>query len=145
MKKLLLVCFLLLMAGCNSNPDSIGSPPPVSIKIGETSYRMERGSYSWSKELLFETEMVIADAASPYQIAQEIDTYTVKKNDTMEIVTSGNPYLSVYLWDSSGRINEMQITDKKITAPDDSGEYIYEVFGEWENGDGSYTIVLEIE
>ncbi|MFS0674142.1 hypothetical protein [Ornithinibacillus sp. 179-J 7C1 HS] len=145
MKKIFLVCLLILVAGCSSNYNSVGSPPPVSMKIGDTSHSMKRGSYSWSKQGLFQTESIIADAASPYQIGKEMEPITVEKNSVLEIETSGNPTLSAYLWDYTGRTNDIPITDHQITAPDESGEYIYEVFGEWEKGDGSYTIVLKVE
>ncbi|WP_047984461.1 hypothetical protein [Ornithinibacillus californiensis] len=145
MKKLLLIGILVVLAGCSTNSGSVGSPPPVSLKVAEKSHQMELGSYSWSKKTLFTSQGVSVDAKSPYEMARDIEPIQVEKSSVIELETSGDPTVSVYIWALNRREQDVSHEDNKFEAPIEAGKYIYEVFAEWPKGDGSYAIVVEVK
>jgi hypothetical protein len=49
------------------------------------------------------------------------------------------------LWNENGREEQVKLHEDKLTAPSRKGNYIYEVFAEWMDGEISYTFVVEIK
>jgi hypothetical protein len=145
MRKLLFIGMVVFLVGCGMDSGPVGSPPPVSLKIDDISIQMELGSYSWSKKTLFASQGVEVDAKSPYELARDIEPIQVDKSSVIEIETSGDPTVAVYIWELNTREQEVAIEDNKFEVPDEAGKYIYEVFAEWPKGDGSYAIVVEVK
>ncbi|HWO78265.1 MAG TPA: hypothetical protein VNM69_20560 [Bacillus sp. (in: firmicutes)] len=105
---------------------------------------MEAGNYRWERKQGFNTEVVQTDAASPYQIAEHFSPISSNSHSKVDIVIENDPKITVYLWNKEGRLKEIDIKNNQISIPENKGRYIYEVVGQWDNGEVSYTFVVNI-
>ncbi|WP_419959877.1 hypothetical protein [Psychrobacillus sp. BM2] len=153
MKRILaftLLGILLLTTACSSGSSKKESdydfPPTMrgTIEINGQQYDMAKGNYRWERKQGLETEVIQADAASPYQIAENLDAIRINKNETILINIEEESAINVYLWDENGRQKEVSINDKQFQAPESTGKYVYEVLAQWSNGEVSYTFVVEM-
>jgi hypothetical protein len=143
-KRLFLILFVILV-GCTPS-GSVGSPPPVSVVVNDSTYNTKLGSYSWSSKGLLSSIGVDADGESPYNIAIDMEPIPVRKSSKIEILTENKPTLSVYIWDDESTGDyEVPLDDNMLEVPDEPGRYVYEVYAEWDQGNGSYTFVIEVE
>jgi hypothetical protein len=149
MRRSFIIFMFILLVGCSQSQtqehEEAGSPPPVSLEVEETQYSMKMGSYSWTKKGPFTSVTSVADAPSPNQLAAEMEPVSVKGNSEITIHTTGNPNISVNLWNEEEMEKEISLQGNQFTVPELEGKYIYEVFAEWEDGEGSFTIVFEVE
>ncbi|WP_051359533.1 hypothetical protein [Paucisalibacillus globulus] len=136
-----------MLVGCSQNPelDSVGTPPPVSLEVGDEQYSMTMGGFSWTKKGRISSITSTTDAPSPNQMAFNMEPVLVDGESEVTINTTGDPYLSVYLWNEDAMDKEIPLQENQFTLPNEAGRYIYEVFAEWAEGEGSYTIVFEVE
>lgn len=153
MKRILaftLLGILLLTTACSSGSSKKESdydfPPTMrgTIEINGQQYDMAKGNYRWERKQGLETEVIQADAASPYQIAENLDAIRINKNETILINIEEESAINVYLWDENGRQKEVSINDKQFQTPESTGKYVYEVLAQWSNGEVSYTFVVEM-
>lgn len=153
MKRILAVTLLgilLLTTACSSGASKKESdndfPPTLrgTIEINGQQYDMAKGNYRWERKQGLETEVIQADAASPYQIAENLDAIRINKNETILINIEEESAIHVYLWDENGRQKEVSINNKQFRAPENTGKYVYEVLAQWSNGEVSYTFVVEM-
>lgn len=149
MKKGFIIFMFILLVGCSQSHtqehEEAGSPPPVSLEVEEAQYSMKMGGYSWTKKGLFTSVTSVADAPSPNQLAAEMEPVSVEGNSEVSIHTTGNPNISVNLWNEEEMEKEISSHGNRFTVPEQAGQYIYEVFAEWKEGEGSFTIVFEVE
>ena len=118
-------------------------PPSPSgfVKVDETRYEMSKGGYRWEKGNM----TTQTDAAGPTQIAEHFEAIEVKPNSEVYIEVEQKPKLSMYLWEDEERASSIQLNENKMTMPTEEGRYIYEVRAAWENGEISYTFVVEVK
>lgn len=144
---------ILLITGCSNkviketkNKDS-EFPPSMTglILINGIEHQMEDGNYKWERKKGLGTEVVLTDHASPFQMAENMDSIVVNPNQKVEIKIEENPNFKVYLWNEKGREKEIKQDANQIIVPSSKGKYIYEVLAEWTNGTISYTFVVEIQ
>lgn len=148
-----LICLLLLITGCSTNvvneTEGIENEFPPSmiglININGIEHPIEKGAFKWERKIGSETESVQTDHASPNQMADHIESISVKPNEKIDIKIEESPEIIVYLWNEKGRVKEVEQQGNQITAPPSNGKYIYEVLANWTNGTVSYTFVLEIQ
>ncbi|WP_456278580.1 hypothetical protein [Bacillus sp. AK128] len=143
---------LLTVTGCsnalmNENKQVENEFPPsmtgVIISNG-IEHEMEAGSFEWERKKGIETEVIQTDHASPYQMADHLESIKVNPNQKIEIKVEEDPNIKVYLWDEKGRGKEIEQDDFQIMTPSTKGKYIYEVLAEWKNGTISYTFVIDV-
>jgi hypothetical protein len=144
---------LFLIMGCsnsvNKETKEIDSefPPSMTglIIINGVEYQMEEGNYHWERKKGLGTEVVQTDHASPYQMANHIESISLNPNQKIDIKIEENPDIKVYLWNEKGRGKEIEQDSNQIIVPSSKGKYIYEVLAEWTNGTISYTFVVDIQ
>ena len=149
---LIIVFSSLWITGCSNETNKVGEgkenefPPSMTglIQINETEYEMIVGNYKWVRKQGLETQVVQTDAASPYQIAQNVKAIILEVSSNIKIDIEGNPEISVYLWNENGREKEVKVDKNQLSVPTSKGQYIYEVLAKWSNGEVSYTFVIEI-
>ncbi|MGN7403640.1 hypothetical protein ACTHO0_27770 [Cytobacillus praedii] len=150
---MIFVLSIFSVIGCSKNTDKkneeIDSEFPPSLNgliiINGTEYQIERGGYRWERKKGLGTGVVQTDHASPYQMAEHIESISSNPNQKVDIMIEGNPNIKVYLWNEKGREIEIEQNDNQITLPSSKGKYIYEALAEWTNGTISYTFVVEIK
>ena len=106
---------------------------------------MMMGGFSWTKKGRISSITSTTDAPSSNQMAFNMEPVFVDEESEVTINTTGDPYLSVYLWNEDAMDKEISLLENQFTLPNEAGRYIYEVFAEWAEGEGSYTIVFEVE
>lgn len=117
-------------------------PSPAGfVKIEEMRYEMARGGFEWRKG----DQAVTTDAAAPTQIAETFVAIETTPSSEIEIEIEQNPHLRLFLWESDEKIIEVPLNETKMTLPEEAGRYIYEVRAAWENGEVSYTFVVEVK
>lgn len=161
--------FLLFIVGCsdatnnqtpenvNNNKSSQVAAPLLSgnLVIENEAYEMAAGGYSFEMELSkTEAKSVTTDAASPNQIAEEIDAISIAPDTVINVKIDQNPEVTLYQWEGSERGNAMDISENMFHSPTEPGKYVYEAFAEWDNlnnthgwtsGEMSYTFVIEVK
>ncbi|MBS5938402.1 hypothetical protein E5347_06510 [Clostridium sartagoforme] len=132
---------ILLFVGCNRTPKA--SIPDLKISTNGSDILVSKGSYEWSNNVgLFTKETINADSESPEQIAETIDGNEVNPQSELTLDFSEKPNnVKVIAWGDS-KDTTYTYTDDKIIVPNEKGIYIYEVFGEWNQGYVSYTIKI---
>lgn len=150
------VLILFLLTGCASGPaevvngaeeDSSDFPPSIigTVIINEKKYEMEEGNSMWERKKGEESEVVQTDASSPSQIAESFIAIEVEPNTAILIDIEKDPVQSVYLWYENERDQEIKLADNHFSAPSSKGLYVYEVLAKWQNGEVSYTFVVEVK
>lgn len=146
MKKLLVILIsmsLFIISGCSS----LSEPPNAFVTINDKKIELSKGGYHWEKKGIFSTTAIIADAASPYQIAKELEVIPIDQASVADVRFSDHlpPTLSAYLWEEKGREKELPVNGTQITLPTKTGKYVIEVWAEWSKGNASYTFVVEVK
>ncbi|WP_139891142.1 hypothetical protein [Bacillus sp. D386] len=149
----MLIFVLLLITGCSNNTGKENEananefPPHMKgeVIINGIEYQLEKGNYKWKRINGEEEEMVETDHASPYRMADSIESIKVKSKQKATIQIDDNPDIKIYLWNEKGRGQEIEHKNKQFYIPASKGRYIYEVLAEWNDGTISYTFVLEID
>ncbi|MFE7064686.1 hypothetical protein ACFVAD_21380 [Sutcliffiella sp. NPDC057660] len=154
-KFILLAFFLLLLlalAGCGKTgaTDAAGKkiyPPDEQgyVMIDGEEKKLEKGNYFWELKKGLSSEVIQTDAASPNQIAENVEAISAPPDTEMSFKLVGDPTITVYLWNEQDREKEIELQDEKFHTPTEKGRYIYEVLAKWDNGEISYTYVIELE
>ncbi|WP_223702115.1 hypothetical protein [Sutcliffiella deserti] len=146
---ILLSILVLVITGCSGDKVNMDEefPPsmPGFIMVDDTEYEMAQGNYRWEKKEGFSTHVARTDAASPNQIAENVEAIKIPPNTKLTIIVEEKPALTLYQWNEDGGKKAMTLTDHSFSVPTEEGRYIYEVLAEWKNGEVSYTIVVEVE
>ena len=85
------------------------------------------------------------DVAGPTQIAKHYEAIEVKPSSEVDMEVEQNSKLSVFLWEDEEKESPTQLDEKQLKMSTEEGRYIYEVRGAWENGEVSYTFVVEVK
>lgn len=130
---------LLLFVSCNSNRRT--NLPDLKVSLDGAEISVSRGGYKWT---FSNKEAVIADSDSPEQIAENMNGNKVKPQSELILSFSEKPKnVEIIAWGESKENNYTYNTDKLI-VPQEKGTYIYEVSGEWTQGQVSYTIKVVV-
>lgn len=140
-----MITLSLFVVGCSLQNVSKEEQVPVigKIMVDKTEYEMRVGHYKWNGEKMSIQQVDSTD--SPIEIAEGFDNLVLEKNSMIEIVIEDDPNLTVYQYSEDGKSKEITIAENQITAPSDSGHYIYEVVGKWFNGEVSFIFDVEIK
>ena len=145
MRKLLFMLISLILfifTACNSevSEDNI---PSLKVTFENEDILVEKGGYKWTKRIgLVTNQSVIADAASPKEIADNMEGNEVTPKSELILDFSEKPNdVTIVEWENSNN-SSYKLGDNKIIVPDEEGVYIYEIIGEWNQGQVSYTIKI---
>ncbi|WP_347553186.1 hypothetical protein ABFG93_21715 (plasmid) [Pseudalkalibacillus hwajinpoensis] len=143
---IILLLPLTMVTGCLQNSVD-EEPPDLTVNIEKKDFPAVKGTYTWETEGLFSNEAVIADAAAPYQIAEDMNIETVKHGEkaTLNFSDDTTPKLNAYTWKDQSRSKELEVNQNKILLPSEKGKYVVEVMAHWPNGESSYTFLVEIK
>lgn len=150
MKRLFFLLFVVVLAlvGCSEKPATEEIKPPrlKATLDGKRQIQTVLGTYSWEEK----GSNVVADAASPNQIAQDMrGTLVPSRQNNSFIQFKGTDILkkiTVYEWNDNQRGNEVKLNERlEFLLPQESGRHIYEAFVEYDKGEASYTFVVEIK
>ncbi|WP_141992578.1 hypothetical protein [Bacillus sp. B4EP4a] len=141
----ILMLFLLIVVGCSNETKE--EPPEAIVKINDENIETARGTYQWEKKRLLSNTTVIADAAAPIQIAEDMKAKIVEQSSVanVEFNDGSQPQLQAYLWEGEKRGEELPLNQHHITLPSEKGKYVIEINAKWSNGDSSYTFVIEVQ
>lgn len=141
----ILMLFLLIVVGCSNETKE--EPPEAIVKINDENIETARGTYQWEKKRLLSNTTVIADAAAPFQIAEDMKAKIVEQSSVanVEFNDGSQPQLQAYLWEGEKRGEELPLNQHYITLPSEKGKYVIEINAKWSNGDSSYTFVVEVQ
>ncbi len=141
------VAFLFILfeiSGCSSIPDE---PPNISVEIKNQTINASRGGYKWETKGLFSNRGVIADAADPISIGEDLIAQSVGPNSTATVKFSdaSNPTITANLWEGQNQTKTLPVKDSEIALPSDKGKHVIEIFAKWKNGRASYIFVIEVK
>ncbi|KAB7709055.1 hypothetical protein F9802_02700 [Bacillus aerolatus] len=141
----ILMLFLLIVVGCSSETKE--EPPEAIVKINDENIETAKGTYQWETKGLFSNRTVNADAAAPFQIAEDMKAKIVEQSSVANIKFNdgSQPQLHAYLWEEEKRGEELPLNQHQITLPSEKGKYVIEINAVWSNGDSSYTFVIEVQ
>ncbi|WP_028391979.1 hypothetical protein [Bacillus cihuensis] len=144
----IIMLFIFNVVGCSSKsaeePPEI--PPDAIVKINGEKIETARGTYKWESKGLFSNKTVIADAASPLQIAENMKAEIIDQSSlaNIEFNDGSLPQLQAYIWEEENRGEALLVNQHQITLPSKKGKYVIEIYAEWTNGDSSYTFVVDV-
>lgn len=141
----IVMLFLFIVVGCSSKIKE--EPPEAIVKINNETIEIVKGTYQWETKGLFSNNSVIADAAAPFQIAEDMKAKIVEQSSVanIEFNDGSQPQLRAYLWEEEKRGAELPLNQHQIILPSEKGKYVIEINAEWSNGDSSYTFVVEVQ
>ncbi|WP_409275899.1 hypothetical protein V1499_10055 [Neobacillus sp. SCS-31] len=143
---------IFFMAGCTNGNEGDRAIEAEFFRMGAfieangKEYELKRGGYRWETRLKSgQTRVEMTDYASPFQMASSLEAIKLEPNQHVKILNEGDPQIEVYEWTEGGRENKYELTRNQFVTPADKGEYIFEVFSKWKNGEASYAFVVEIQ
>lgn len=157
----LIIGLVLFSVGCSKDEESKGEvnktasdlpeftfekgvfpPSPKGIvKVNGNEYDMMAGGFEWSKG----NKHIQTDAMSPSQIAEIMDAIELESGSEVRIEIEQNPKLHLFLWEGEENAKSVQLNENQLTFSESEGRYIYEVRAKWENGEVSYTFVVDVK
>ncbi|WP_047985666.1 hypothetical protein [Ornithinibacillus californiensis] len=80
-------------------------------------------------------------------IEKNLDTLKVDKNGavTLDFITMNPDSFMVYLLDGNERVEEFESNQNTFHAPNEKGTYVYEVFGEYNNGTVHHYLKIKVK
>ena len=135
-----LICLaVLLSVGCNRN--KVITVPDLKVSAKGSEILVSRGGYKWTNNAnLLKKETVVADSASPTQIANTMSGNKVNPQSELVLNFSQKPNSVKVVPFGELKDNKFTYTNEKITVPKEKGTYIYEIVGNWSQGHVSYTV-----
>ena len=86
------------MSDSNFPPET----PKGNVLVGKNVYTIAPGEHRWESR----NQVVTTDAASPNQIAENMEPFTVKRGEKLSLTFEGKkPKTTVYIWSDTGRLN----------------------------------------
>lgn len=121
-------------------------PPTPKISVGEREIPTTQGSYCWDAMLL--AQCVDTIHTSPIDMTESRAPSIVSKNDEIEIefpigYQPENLRLEQWLDERNSKI--IEINNERIKVPNESSVYVYHVIADWNQGDGNYAFLIEVE
>nr|WP_214758324.1 hypothetical protein [Exiguobacterium sp. s123] len=108
-------------------------PPLPTVRVGSVSAEVEQSTYCWESG----NQATCADYGLPE--ADDLQLITVKPGDRIDVVYHAEPMTS-----SFNRIEDGELVSSELVVPDKPGIYLYEVGGEWSQGDSRYVFGVRV-
>nr|WP_215144068.1 hypothetical protein [Exiguobacterium qingdaonense] len=122
----------LLAVSMLIGPDEV-KPPLPTVRVGSMSAEVEQSTYCWESG----ERATCADYGLPE--ADELQLITVKPGDRIDVVYHAEPMTS-----SFHRIEDGELVEAEHVVPNEPGIYLYEVGGEWGQGDSRYVFGIRV-
>ncbi|GEB34364.1 MULTISPECIES: hypothetical protein [Brevibacillus] len=142
---------VLLLTGCQlgmlnqSSFQELAQPPaPVIAWKGKTAVTVPT-SYCWN----YENEGVCMDMAAPPEVIGEQKPKPLQVNPGAMLTVTYSPpptteSLTVAQWIGSKRIEQLLENGNQWKAPEQPGWYLFDVRGQWSQGDAGHAFVIEV-
>ncbi|MGG6439576.1 hypothetical protein ABET52_11790 [Saccharococcus caldoxylosilyticus] len=119
-------------------------PPALDISAAGKKIPVTRGSYCW--KTFFSAKCVDWAYAPPWKIGDVHEPVEVEPHSEIEIDFEKEPVsLAVEQWINEGKAKNIKVKNKKITAPSESGVYVYHLMVNWKQGDGNYVFHIKVK
>ncbi|GAJ39154.1 hypothetical protein GCA01S_013_00360 [Parageobacillus caldoxylosilyticus NBRC 107762] len=119
-------------------------PPALDISAAGQKIPVTRGSYCW--KTFFSAKCVDWAYAPPWKIGDVHEPVEVEPHSEIEIDFEKEPVsLAVEQWINEGKAKNIKVKNKKITAPSESGVYVYHLMVNWKQGDGNYVFHIKVK
>jgi hypothetical protein len=119
-------------------------PPALDISAAGQKIPVIQGSYCW--KTFFSAKCVDWAYAPPGKIRGVHEPVEVAPHSEIEIDFEKEPVsLSAEQWINEGKAKNIKVKNKKITAPSESGVYVYQLTANWKQGDGSYVFRIKVK
>ncbi|WP_430787516.1 hypothetical protein VBD025_16665 [Virgibacillus flavescens] len=127
---------------------SLGStePPTPNVTVGDTEIPTTQGSYCWDG--LFSAKCVDMVYTSGWDMGMEHEPVKVSPNEKINVEFDKEPLensLFVEKWTDEEEVIKIEMKNNTITAPAESGVYVYLIRANWKQGDGSYAFAVKVE
>lgn|SRR5699024_1570675 len=141
----ILVLFISSCAPLSTEGEEEECPYTLQITIEDDTYDLTKGNYKCTFRDGFTKSVEMTDVASPNQMAEHLVPIQAKTGEEVYFETAGSPNLTIYLWNTESRHEEIPSKEQKtFTLPTESGEYLFEVVGEWKKDTVHYVFLLEL-
>lgn len=100
---------------------------------GSVSAEVEQSTYCWETG----NQATCAEYGLPE--ADNLQLITVKPGDRIDVVYHAEPMTS-----SFNRIEDGELISSEAIVPDEPGVYLYEIGGEWKQGDSRYVFGVQV-
>lgn len=144
-RSLFIVVGILIIAMVIVKPFRL-EPPTPKISVGERGIPTTQGSYCWDAQLL--AQCVDTIHTSPIDMTESHAPSIVSKNDEIEIefpIGYQPENLRLEQWLDEHNSKMVEVNNKRIKVPNESGVYVYHVIADWNQGDGNYAFLIEVE
>ncbi|MGM0838235.1 MAG: hypothetical protein ACQEV7_19010 [Bacillota bacterium] len=155
----LLIVIATLASGCSKPPSSPQQavdtktsqrikPPEIQLVLTDDALLYsEPGSYDWTERNGDIEESVTVEADTPKIIGARMDAVYLEPEEKVAIKFDSDfvPELQVFVHLEDRNTEEVALEGNTIILPSEKGRYIYEVHGEWPEGNASYIFVVEIK
>lgn len=108
-------------------------PPLPTIRVGSVTAEVEQSTYCWESG----NQATCADYGLPE--ADDLQLITVKPGDRIDVVYHAKPEAS-----SFNRIEDGELVPAEPIVPDEPGIYLFEIGGEWAQGDSRYVFGVRV-
>ncbi|WP_353047828.1 hypothetical protein [Exiguobacterium sp. s22] len=125
-----IVYFAMTLFGDGEDPVK---PPLPTVRVGSVTTEVEQSTYCWESG----NQATCADYGLPE--ADDLQLITVKPGDRIDVVYHADPMES-----SFNRIEDGEIVSADAIVPDEPGVYLYEIGGEWKQGDSRYVFGVRV-
>lgn len=112
--------------------DSV-KPPLPTVRVGSVTAEVEQSTYCWEAG----SRATCADYGLPE--ADDLQLITVKPGDAIDVVYHADPMESSFF-----QIEDGELVPAEPVVPDEPGIYLYEVGGEWTQGDSRYVFGVRV-
>ncbi|MEK4031396.1 hypothetical protein MKZ02_23325 [Pseudobacillus sp. FSL P4-0506] len=138
MKKLFISLALLVLTACQPNP------PKLSATVNEEPVKIYQGSYCWNEN----NKEVCADTSSPEDMVKGDVPTAVAERSKLKLHFDYQPKkgsLGADIWNNGEAREQNIVNSDTIILPREPGIYIYSVYANWEEGDSSYVLQVEVK
>lgn len=121
-------------------------PPTPKISAAETQIPTTQGSYCWDGFLF--AQCVDTIHTTPIDMTESHTPTRVSKNEKIAIefpIGYQPKTLKLEQWLDENNSKVIEINSGKINAPNESGIYAYHIIADWNQGDGNYAFLIEVE
>lgn len=142
----MVIVFIVIMTGCGMDLDKDG-PPQANVQVKGEKVEAITGVFHWETEGWFSTRAVVVDAPSSWQMGEKMEGTMVGEGDiaTISFSDDSNPRVTAFVWKDAEHGKRLPITGNELKLPTESGKHVIELTAIWENGEASYTIVVDVK
>lgn len=144
-KSVFIVVGILIIAIVIVKPFRL-EPPTPKVSVGEREIPTTQGSYCWDAMLL--AQCVDTIHTSPIDMTESHAPSIVSENDEIEIefpIGYQPENLRLEQWLDGRNSKIIEINNERIKVPNESSVYVYHVIADWNQGDGNYAFLIEVE